>query len=134
MSPFSAGLKIWILTVVLNALYFGIASIMSGGYLNAFWSVPVLLVGCMAGLPLLFVFVELIKVMRRAPYSINARIAVLAFWVSVLIALFFVLLNLALTGQFYLQDELMQLLTGTTIAALLTAIFLCRGSLRKVGG
>jgi hypothetical protein len=125
------GFKIWFITAFLNAFYFSVASVLQGRFLDIFWSIVIFFVGCILLLPLMIVFMELLKSGRSMPYTLNARIALLTFWASGFIALLCALLNMTLNDRFGLERSTATL-TGTTIAAWITAILLCRQSLQKV--
>ena len=131
MSPFRMGFKIWGITVFLNAVYLSfVGLIMSSGY-NIMLSFIVLFGGVFVGLPFLFLLVQLIRLVRRLPYSIAARICLIFFWVSVGIWLFYSAISWVLDGK---VDAEARLLAGTTIAAFLTSMWRSRKSFHEVDG
>ena len=125
------GFKVWFLTAFLNAFYSSIADVVAGRSLNIFWPIFIFFITCIVLIPMMILFMELLKPGKGRQYTPAARMALLAFWFSGLVALFCMLLNFLFYSHFTLEGEI-AVLTGTTIAAWITTVLLYRQSLLKV--
>jgi hypothetical protein len=134
MSPFKIGFKIWGIAVLLNACYFGLFALVQGDLWRVLLAGGVFLIGALAGLPLLFLLVKLLKVLPKLPYSLNARIIWLGFCMSIGVVMFYSLLMLIVSGRIYLLHPSVQPFAGITIAAFITSLWWSRKSLREVKG
>lgn len=130
MSPFKIGFKIWGITIFLNAFYLGCIGLI-GNYFEILLSFVVLIAGFFIGLPFLILLVQLIRIARRIPYGITARIYWLSFWVSVSVWLIYAGISWLLDGK--VATEARQL-SGITIAAFITSMWWSRKSFREVEG
>ena len=132
MSPFRMGFQVWGMSVFLNAIYLGfVGLIMSSGF-NILLSFVVLIAGLFVGLPFLVLLVQLIKLARRLPYSISARICWLSFWMSFSVWLFYSAISFLIGGKFF-DADLWQF-AGITIAAFITSVCWSRKLFREIEG
>lgn len=134
MTPLSTGLKIWGITIFINAVYFGLFALITGDFFNAMLSLVILFVGAFIGIPFLILLVQLLKVARRLPHSTTARIFWVSFWVSAGVWLFYVAIAFIMEKAFNFFDPLVCQFAGITIAAFITSIWLCRRSLYEMYG
>ena len=130
MLPLRIGFQVWIMTIVLNAIYLGTVGMIMGHFTLLFVFF-VLIAGVFFGLPSLVLLVQLIRVARKLPYSITARIYWISFWMSVSVWLFYSFLAWLVDGK--LATEVWQF-SGITIAAFATSMLCTRNSFRKVDG
>lgn len=126
MNVEKTGVRVWFYAILINSALFGaIAALMW----NPFWiaSIPFTAVGgVIAGLPFLLVTIVLIKLASVFPYAVVGKISWVAVILSICVVLFYMLIEYQVDNVFSLRIDYMQLLTGTTIAGIWTAMYCCR--------
>lgn len=123
MSAGATSFKIWAITVFLNAFFFGVIELLSGEVWIAMGAVVVLFMGFTISLPFWLLLWVLIEVILRLPYSPLGRICWVACLASAVAALFYAVATWIVLGHFTINEPHVRLLTGTTIAALMVALF-----------
>ncbi len=124
MISLSVAIRIWVKTVALNAFLWGVWNVLRGSIWEALGAILLLLGGFVVTLPLLMFIVPLVNVSTLLDYSIPAKIAWLAFYLIIMIILFYRLIPIG--------DSLAFQLTGFTIGGLLIAVVTTRKSLNKL--
>ena len=69
MSSIWVAVKIWAVTIFLNALFCGLLSVFSGDIFDVFLSAAILFGGFMATVPLLPLVLSLVNVSKKLPYG-----------------------------------------------------------------
>lgn len=123
--------KIWAITICLNAFLFGAIELLSGNIWLAMSSVIILVMGFIVGLPFWLLLWLLTELIMALPYSTIGRMAWLAGVLAILVALLYATIGLITTGHFGLSGSSLGLLTGTTIAALILALYWNRKAFGK---
>jgi hypothetical protein len=123
MSTSITSFKIWAITVCLNAFLFGLIELLLGNIWAAMGSVIILITGYIIGLPFWLLMWLLMEVIMAFPYSATGRIAWLAGILAILVALSYAAAGWITTDHFALSEPPLGLLTGTTIAALILALY-----------
>jgi len=132
MSPMWVAVKIWAVTIFLNALFFGLLSVFAGDVFDVFLSAAFLFGGFMATLPLLPLVLLLIKTSKKLPYGFPARVAWLTFYLMLLVFLFYWLLSGINVQHFWGSHSWERHLMFITITSLLIAVLAARKSLYKL--
>lgn len=122
MSASVTSFKIWAIAIFLNAFFFGIIELLSGDIWAAMGSVIIFMMGYVIGLPLWLLIWVLTEVILNLPYTAAGRICWLVGVLAVFVALFYAVAAWIVFGDFTLNKPYVGLLTGTTIAALITAL------------
>ena len=130
MSALATSFKVWAIAVFLNAIFLGVIVVLWGDFWHLYWAFMALLVGYTAGGCFWMLMTVLIKMIMAIPYSAGARICWLACCMSGLVVLFYCLGAWICMDSFSLNDQFVQLLTGTTIAALIIALYWTRSLFR----
>jgi hypothetical protein len=131
MSTSVTSFKIWAITVCLNAFLFGAIELLSGNIWAAMGSVIILVVGYIIGFPFWLLMWLLMEVIMALPYTATGRMTWLAGILSILVALSYAAVGWITTGHFALSEPPLGLLTGTTIAALILALYWNRKAFAK---
>lgn len=131
MSTSVTSFKIWAITIFLNAFFFAVIEFFLGEIWRALGSVIVLLAGFMIGFPFWLLMWLLTDVIMTLPYTATARMVWLAGIHGLLVALLYAAIGLITTGHFDLSEPPLGLLTGTTIAALILALYWNRKAFGK---
>lgn len=131
MSKVGASFRIWAITILINAMLFGFIHLLSGNFWVAAQGVTIFFMSFIIGLPFWLITLILVEVTTRMPYSAIGRMCWIAGTMAALIALFYACVSWLVTGRFSLVHRDIALLTGTTIAALLVALFLNRSTFTK---
>jgi uncharacterized membrane protein YedE/YeeE len=126
MSTLSSSFRIWALTVSLNAVFFTLIQFGTGDMELAVVSAIICLAGYIIGMPGWLLIWLLMEFIMRFPYSANVRIVWFGCIVSVCVALFYAFMSWTTSRDFSLHDPWLQLLTGTTIAAMIVTLLLDR--------
>lgn len=129
MSAGITSFKIWIGTVTMNAVFFGVVELLRLEILGAFGAIVIGLAGYIIGLPFWILTWMLFKLTISLPYSAIARICWLAGVLSICIIFFYLFIYWLFDG-FYFKDREAISLTGTTIAALIVALYFNRKAFR----
>lgn len=129
------GFRIWIVTVlltvltmgifiVIDALYVSLQDLISGILLMSF-------VGLVVSIPFLVLTISLIHIVKRFPYDLAGKMAWLFAMESIFVLLFYAGLEYLIDGRFGIANDFARMLTGTTIAAFLVALYLIRGAFAR---
>ena len=122
--------KVWFYTVLFNAALFGVLSAVQLKPVMLL-AVPILIVGgLIVGLPFLVLNIILVKAASLLPYSPAGKICWIAAIQSAFVGLFYMSIEYALENRFSLFDPYVQFLTGTTIAALVIALYVNRSDFK----
>jgi hypothetical protein len=132
MISLSVAARIWVKTVAMNAFLWGVWSVLRGNIWEAFGSVLLLLGGFIVTLPLIMFIVPLVNVSALLPYSVPAKITWLAFYLIIMIILFYRLFSHVESNIFFEANSWAGKLMGTTIGGLLIAVVTTRKSLNKL--
>ncbi len=131
MSTSVTSFKIWAITVCLNAFLFGLIELFLGNIWAAMGSVIILVVGYIIGFPFWLLMWLLMEVIMAFPYTAIGRIVWLAGILAILVALSYAAAGWITTGHFALSEPPLGILTGTTIAALILALYWNRKAFGK---
>lgn len=123
MSPSITSFKVWAITVFLNAFLFGIVELLSGDIWAAMGAVIIFIAGYIVSLPFWLLLWLLTEVIMALPYSATGRIAWLVGALGALVALLYAAAAWIITGHFTLSEPPFGVLTGTTIAAMILALY-----------
>ena len=134
MSAIAMSFRIWFITVLLNALLYGVVSLLGGEVYGVLIAMVLFVVGFVITLPFWLVILVLIEIVMRSPYSATGRLCWLGGAMAAFVALFYACTAWLLFGHFTLNEPAISLLTGTTIAAIIAALFLSRKAFRKTTG
>jgi hypothetical protein len=132
MSSIWVAVKIWAVTIFLNALFCGLLSVFTGDIFDVFLSAAILFGGFMATVPLLPLVLSLVNLSKKLPYGFRARVAWLTFYLMLLVYLFYWLLSCIDIGHFWESHAWARYLMFITITGLLIAVLTARGSLYKL--
>ena len=131
MKTLLTSLRIWLKTVVLNAVMFWIVALWQSDVSAGIVGFVSLVAGLFLTAPLLVIINPLIKASVKLPYSVAARITWLFFSLTILI-MFFYLIVFALVGDHPFKIKGVLFFTGVTSVALLIAVLTTRKSLIKL--
>lgn len=132
MSAIATSFRIWFITVLLNALFYAIISLIGGEIFGVLISTALFVVGFVITLPFWLVVLVLIEIVKRLPFSATGRICWVGGTLAVCIVLFYASISWLLFQQFNLEQPVIGLLTGTTIAALIAALYLSRSAFKVI--
>lgn len=126
MSNVGASFRIWFITVLLNALFYAIISLIGGEIFGVLISMALFVVGFVITLPFWLLVLVLIEIVKRLPFSATGRMCWVGGVLAVSVGLFYASISWLLFKQFDLEQPVIGILTGTTIAALIAALYLSR--------
>lgn len=133
MTTVSASIHIWVKTVLIN---FGL--ILSGAMValkgfDVLWAFVFLFFGTIATIPVLLFINPIVVLSKRVThYGIPARIALLTFYLMVMVFLFFLLVSLFTTETIFTKNsELASQMTGIMISLVLS-VYISRRSLKEM--
>jgi predicted Abi (CAAX) family protease len=132
MTIFSIAFKIWLRTVVINAVMMAFAfapGLLFGGL---FASITALGVGFFLTFPLLALMTPLVKLSVKIPYSSTARIFWLWFYLELMIVLFYIFFFSLLDLLHNFREEAFYVFASATSVALSLAMFWSKKSLRTI--
>lgn len=127
MSIFKLSLRIWIQTILFNALITGIGTLLMGQIFGFIAIFILSVLGIVFAIPLLPLTNALIRFSVQLPYSPPARIVWLGFCLSVLIVLFYNLFSfgfMVLFGEGRLILLILAVLTALVLALYFAGSFL----------
>src|SRR5436853_1052395 len=123
MSPFRTGFKIWGIAVFINGLYFGFFSLIVGDFFSVLLSVLVMFGGAFAGIPFLILLVQLLRIAKRLPYSMTARITWLSSLTILGVWMFYSAVFYMISNEPVFSNPFMWQVSGITIAAFITSMW-----------
>ena len=135
-SAILVGVKVWLATVLFNAVLFTIGICWNAGIMGVFGGSMFLFLGCLVSSPLLLLIVPVINLSRRLPYTTAARISWMGFWLAALIVSFYQFGDWLFTGKFFNYNiDLFKVSSVTTLALLLSIMINLKGlkSLNEAG-
>jgi hypothetical protein len=132
MSPIWHGIKIWAITIFMNALLVGIGVTYTEGIGGLGLGVIFLFGGCFFTLPLLLLIVPIVSISCKLPYSISAKTAWMGSWFVLIICGYFNFLSWLWGGRFFSYTVFPLLLTGVASGAMIIAQWLTHKSFIKL--
>lgn len=130
MSAGVTSFKIWIVTVTLNAVFFGIVELLQLEIWSALGAIVIGMAGYIIAFPFWVLTWILLKLIMAFPYSTPGRICWLAGALSGFIVLFYLFIGWILFDDLSFNDHELTSMTGTTIAALIVALYFNRKAFR----
>ncbi|MBO9563481.1 MAG: hypothetical protein J7621_11930 [Niastella sp.] len=131
MSPIITSFRIWFITVLLNGLFYAVTCLMQGDFRGILVSMALCVAGFIIGLPFWLVMLALIEIVKRLPYSVTGKMYWLGGTMAICVAFFYACVAWLIFGSFTLNIAGIDQITGTTIAALIAALYLSRNTFRK---
>lgn len=125
MKALFTAIRIWALTILLNACLFGCIHMFMGHWMEMWGTLFIFCGGYVTTLPLLLLIVPLVELAARLPYGHAARTAWLFFYLVLLVLLFYWFLDKVIS--FYNG-----IVTGTTIAGLSISVWCCSKRLKNL--
>lgn len=129
MGSVSIAVKLWAKTITMNAIFFGILGLVTGGFARAAIAIILLVGGFIITLPWLVFIILIVKASTWLPYSNSARIGWLTFGLTVLIIIIYSIACLIMDQNLigYGTEEMWVIFT--TILGLVVAVITTRKSI-----